>query len=407
MSAAPQPNLNRKPKHQQPEVVRDRKPPVSAEESGVKPEAARRPFEGKRFVAFEIWILHALREGCNSLAEQNLILYIAELANDREPGNPFGATGPLMTKDLASAIGCTTQNVNCSAAAWFGPQGLVERTEAPAAKKKGVIDSAPDSRAFSYRIRVEFARDWAKARKKAREAKETAKPAKAKREAKPKPFAIDKPVRVGPGNPFKLPAEAIPQIQGCTAIESKRDGELRAFQIDGDVLRFDFAEASPAEAIDKSTCRSGQANTRSSTPQQDPSIDKSTCRSGNIDTENKGLSCDSPAVIRESLRAELDRRYMRKVGVIDTAVFTKICDALGQIDAPVIKQFLILCEAEKAKLRSWPFLIGIAKKARTAVDRAAELGFAATGNESSTEGAGETSGDYWERRARREKERPN
>jgi hypothetical protein len=114
-----------------------KKPPARSRQSNHTEETAavkapkNRPHAGKRFVGLETWFLRAVRLGANSQAEMALILFVAEMADSREMGNPFGRTPYLLNKDLAADLGCTTQNVNCSAAAWFGPEGLVHRYEHP------------------------------------------------------------------------------------------------------------------------------------------------------------------------------------------------------------------------------------------------------------------------------------
>lgn len=323
MGALPQPNIRRSTKPAP--VTGNRKPPVSTEQSGVKASDTRRSFEGT-FVGFEVWFLQALRRGCNSLAERNLVDYVAELANEREKGNPFGCTPAIMTQDLADAIGCTRQNVNCSAGAWFGPEGLIERTDGPVAKRAGVIEKNADNRAYSYRIRAEYAREWSERRFKAREEAKAKKAAELEAAAEEQPddaveqrktltYQLAKPVRVGPGKLFKLPESAAAAVQNCTAIATTRDGTIRHLEIfarDGeDVLLFDFEAAAKPVPIDKSTCRSPLP----SPSQEKPVIDKSTCRSADTDVANKGLT---------SLSAALDERGLviarRRVVILETII---------------------------------------------------------------------------------------
>lgn len=369
MSALPIPAA-----HDSPAKPGGRKAPAKARQSRSRADAdaapAARPFYGKNFVGFENWILDAIRHGANSLAEMNLILYIAEMANDRERGNVFARTAPIMPKALSDQIGCTTQNINCSASVWFydaavakagDPTGLIERFEHKKRKPAAgaPYDAAADSRAFSYQIRADYIRTWLKHRLEAREREQAEREAAAERrrqlaaeaeqsEKKAPRFALSKPVRVSPSKPFRLPESAREAIRtNCTAITSKREGTITDLRVTPKgVLIFDF-DAAPASAaeteIDKSTCRPSPPPPSA----KERRNDKPTCRLENADAENKGLTgldartlqanATNPGACLAGLAAGLKsrrlvatreqaERVLTEIGLIPVSFFLKTLD---------------------------------------------------------------------------------
>jgi hypothetical protein len=367
-------------------VTPRRKQPNNAE----SPRSSEpRRFEGKRFVALEETFVDALCEGCDSTTELKLVLQVMKLANTRETGNPFGWSEPIMLGELAKRVGCSRQYINCAAKSLFSETGIFERMEKTSAAQAGVIEGAGDSRAFAYRVRGEYWREWLKLRRAAHKRADADREKlrkKLEKPAAPAPYSLPSPVDLGPASkPFELPDAARDAIANCTAITAQRPGKLKHLSVDAKgVIVFDFDPA-PAAAVD--------APTPFETVKP---IDNWGCRSPIADAENKRLippasdmadSAATAASLADRFREQLNAALLQRIGTpIDDAVFERLLNGsqdregkplpgLAPLSSARAESFLaILTQTrEGRKADSWGFLPYLVTKALARVEAHAQL----------------------------------
>jgi hypothetical protein len=313
--------------------------------------------------------------------ESKVILHIAWMAVEADPtcGGFDTWSKPVLESEIAGECYCTKQNINCMARKLFGPKGVLERMDAPAAIKAGLAPKGTHARAFIARLRSDRLPAWIDERRRAiaerdaereriREEPDEAAPAG-------EPFRLKRPVRVGPKRkPWRFPAAVLEGVQNSRAIRFSREGVLQNLSFDRKGVLVLDVEAAPAPV---SASVSAPPAAPATSPKS-PEIGKSICRSPHTATDSKQVTSSGDAALpaaSELLRERLDARLMEQIGKpIDDAIYGKVVDALAPVTPERVDALVQhLDSREGRKTTSWPYLLHLIPGVLAREKRAAEL----------------------------------